>query len=278
MKTPRGKEPHDAKPTRKKPSKAGKAKAAASARPSTPPPPGTCGALTRSGTWCSKQAGWGTDHVGQGKCKLHGGATPVKHGRYSKITRPRIRELLDAFEADPDPLNLAPEVALLRALIIDYVERYDEMTEALLRWSNSFSKDYRAELESHLEAYEEHQREWAQAYHALRDLPLEKQPDPMDYPPPKPPTVIDILAVGGFITRITTITESIRKARETGTFSMATVDRLWEAMSAGLVQAAGEVISDPDQREALLDAVDTNWRTINLGALASARPAAPAEG
>lgn len=37
---------------------------------------GACGAKTRSGGKCKKQAGWGTEHLGAGRCKLHGGATP----------------------------------------------------------------------------------------------------------------------------------------------------------------------------------------------------------
>lgn len=36
----------------------------------------TCGARTRSGGECGRPAGWGTDHVGAGCCKLHGGSTP----------------------------------------------------------------------------------------------------------------------------------------------------------------------------------------------------------
>jgi hypothetical protein len=32
-----------------------------------------CGAKTRSGGSCKRPAGWGTDHVGTGRCKLHGG-------------------------------------------------------------------------------------------------------------------------------------------------------------------------------------------------------------
>jgi hypothetical protein len=36
-----------------------------------------CGAKTRgSGTPCGRPAGWGTDHVGYGRCKLHGGCVP----------------------------------------------------------------------------------------------------------------------------------------------------------------------------------------------------------
>lgn len=41
-----------------------------------------CGANKRdgSGDQCALPAGWGTDHVGEGNCKLHGGAA-VKKGR-----------------------------------------------------------------------------------------------------------------------------------------------------------------------------------------------------
>lgn len=34
-----------------------------------------CGAKTRSGGTCQKQKGWGTDHLGTGRCKLHNGST-----------------------------------------------------------------------------------------------------------------------------------------------------------------------------------------------------------
>ena len=53
-----------------------------------------CGAKTRAGTPCKKIAGQGTDHLGTGKCRLHGGASKgapkgnknaLKHGIYSRI-------------------------------------------------------------------------------------------------------------------------------------------------------------------------------------------------
>lgn len=85
-----------------------------------------CGAKKRQGTGvCTQKAGWGTDHPGSGRCKLHGGAAPVKHGRYSKVLRKRVGELAAQFEADPDPLNLEPELAQARALYADYLERME---------------------------------------------------------------------------------------------------------------------------------------------------------
>lgn len=38
--------------------------------------PSLCGARTRDGSPCDKSAGWGTGHVGHGRCRLHGGSSP----------------------------------------------------------------------------------------------------------------------------------------------------------------------------------------------------------
>ncbi len=55
----------------------------------------TCGARTRAGQPCSRPAGWGTDHVGEGRCRSHGGCTPrgvdsphFKTGIYSRYVDP----------------------------------------------------------------------------------------------------------------------------------------------------------------------------------------------
>ena len=65
-----------------------------------------CEARNRQGKPCRLRAGWGTNHVGHGRCKLHGGKSPgapkgnknaLKHGNYTieAITeRRKIRSLL----------------------------------------------------------------------------------------------------------------------------------------------------------------------------------------
>jgi hypothetical protein len=80
-----------------------------------------CGAKKRGGPGlCTRPAGWGTDHAGVGKCKLHGGASPIKHGRYSKIPRERLRHRLDELAAsDSNPLDLVPDLQLLRAVLLE---------------------------------------------------------------------------------------------------------------------------------------------------------------
>ena len=101
-----------------------------------------CGGAKRQGTGtCTQRAGWGTEHFGEGRCKLHGGNAPIKHGRYSTVTRERVRELIATFESDENPLDILPELAATRALFQDFIERYDEWREALLAWYESYSGD-----------------------------------------------------------------------------------------------------------------------------------------
>lgn len=88
-----------------------------------------CAAKTRSGTLCQRPAGWGTDHVGIGRCKLHGGATPVKTGRYSVVKRQALQEKMQQYYNDPSAGDLRSELALLRALLQDYLDRLDEHTD-----------------------------------------------------------------------------------------------------------------------------------------------------
>ncbi len=102
-----------------------------------------CGAQRSQGGGapCTRPAGWGTTHPGEGSCKLHGGATPIKSGRYSVITRERVRELIAQFEEDENPLDMAPELNACRALYVDFIERYDEFTDAIIAWHASYDGD-----------------------------------------------------------------------------------------------------------------------------------------
>lgn len=88
-----------------------------------------CGAKTRSGGKCGQPAGWGTHHVGEGKCKLHGGSShgrPIITGRYSVSHRQSLAEKVRDFIEDPEPANLMSELALMRALLQDYLDRFPD--------------------------------------------------------------------------------------------------------------------------------------------------------
>lgn len=86
-----------------------------------------CAAKTRKGSPCQRPSGWGTPHPGIGRCKLHGGATPIKHGLYSKYTPESIRTKTTEF-LQADPLDLTSELALLRALLAEFLARYERYT------------------------------------------------------------------------------------------------------------------------------------------------------
>ena len=64
-----------------------------------------CGARKKQGTGiCTRPAGWGTDHVGFGNCKLHGGSTPngSKHAasERDRETKANVSALLEAYGVD----------------------------------------------------------------------------------------------------------------------------------------------------------------------------------
>lgn len=251
----------------------------------------TCGGKKRGGGFCTRPAGWGTDHVGQGRCKLHAGSTPIKHGRYSTVKRPRIRELLDAFDNDPDPLDIAPEIKLLRALILDYIERYDEQTDALLAWHASFNggflqqyqdwgnsfRDWLASWTLFQESFASYRQsvEQAQVHYklgwpeppklpALIDPP--GPPEPGEDPATKPRRVTDILEVGKFIQSIGALVERIEKRQQNGTITLSTLDEVLQKHGVEAAQAAAEVIHDDALRTALLDAIGRRWGAIIMPA------------
>ena len=82
-----------------------------------------CGAKTRSGKTCKSRA------MPNGRCRMHGGPNPgrpIIHGRYSLAHRQGLAEKVQAFLDDPRPGDLSDELALMRALLQDYLGRYPD--------------------------------------------------------------------------------------------------------------------------------------------------------
>lgn len=113
-----------------------------------------CGAKTRAGTPCRRPAGWGTDHVGEGRCKLHGGkstgAPPEKmkgnqnakkHGFFSKYIPQETLEIMGMLD-EKSPADLIWDqimiqyAAIVRAQQIMYVESKDEIIKELRKVKN----------------------------------------------------------------------------------------------------------------------------------------------
>lgn len=72
--------------------------------------PKLCGAKTRAGGKCKRPAGAGTDHVGHGRCKLHGGSSP--NGR-KHAAREQAHELALLLG---DGISIEPHEALLKCV------------------------------------------------------------------------------------------------------------------------------------------------------------------
>src|SRR3990172_7648888 len=88
-----------------------------------------CNARTKqaaSSPYCTRPAGWGTDHPGVGRCKLHGGSSPkyMLTPLMQEWANPEtihsapkaIRDRADKFLEDPVITDLSREIANLRAM------------------------------------------------------------------------------------------------------------------------------------------------------------------
>lgn len=197
-----------------------------------------CGAKKRQGDGaCQRPAGWGTDHVGDGRCKLHGGSTPIRHGRYSQIERPRFKDKIERFEADPDPLNLAPEVALLRAFVEDLIERWDEIygpDGALLAWHESFGKtdDNGQSINTN----------------------------------PKPRQLPDFSAVSAVVDKVGSMVDRIQKQKAEGMIKLSTLQRYINQAGVEVVNALKQIGVDADTSSRLVRAIEERWGSIQLDA------------
>lgn len=128
-----------------------------------------CGAKTREGTPCKQRAGWGTDHVGEGRCKLHGGKSTgapkqnknaEKHGLFTKYLPEETKELAESI-IDINYLDLLWQqitlqyAAIIRSQKIMYVKDKEEMIKELKK-----KKGYDSETVSSTEIEYEFQFAW----------------------------------------------------------------------------------------------------------------------
>lgn len=66
-----------------------------------------CGAKKRQGDGnCARPAGWGTSHVGEGSCKLHGGSTrSVSRSATMRLVERETRELFGRIAPEVKPVD-----------------------------------------------------------------------------------------------------------------------------------------------------------------------------
>lgn len=86
--------------------------------------PMQCGALTRDGDPCKSMP-----VAGSQRCRMHGGTNPgrpIETGRYSVVHRAALAEKVQRFLDDPAPGDLTAELAMMRALFQEYLDRYPD--------------------------------------------------------------------------------------------------------------------------------------------------------
>lgn len=91
-----------------------------------------CAVKFKSGAKCLERV----DHSGD-LCARHAKTPPsTVVGRFSGIKRQSIRERLSSIQKfERDAMDLLPEIELMRAVLVEFVDNYDELVEALLAWN-----------------------------------------------------------------------------------------------------------------------------------------------
>lgn len=118
----------------------------------------------------------------------------MKTGRYSHLEQKRIAGIMSELEKrDKNIMDLTPEVLLLRALLIDFVNRYDDFVEQLEAWYRARSLSQKAG-------------------------------------PPPPSKIPDLADAKDLIEGVSRIVERIHKIEREGSISLDTFRRLVEEM------------------------------------------------
>ena len=172
-----------------------------------------CGARTKSTAQpCKNIAGKGTDHGGQGRCRFHGGATPIKHGMYSKVVRPKVGERIAQLANSSELLDLRQEQAVLKSYFTEYLEKFDSISQAILDWHRSSGPAYQTLL---------HSNDATPIHDAILKLREADHLKPVELPNP------DILFK--FIEKIGKTSERIYKTEDT--ITLTEHDRLTDQMA-----------------------------------------------
>ncbi|HET8777967.1 MAG TPA: hypothetical protein VFN76_09940 [Candidatus Limnocylindria bacterium] len=222
--------------------------------------------------YCGARAGWSTDHPGVGRCRQHdgGGSKRVTHGqsrRYANIRSARLRHLIAEHAADPDPLNIEPELAAARALFQDFVERYETNTAALLAWYASWQSSGRVPLPPEkletlravLSEYEELRQgsvglsDKQEADLAIAREIVDRLGQPVEG---KPATVLDLSDAYRIVGEVTKIVERIEKIRSANAISVPDLNRLMLEM--------GRVVSAHVKDDAVANRIQEQWLAIRV--------------
>lgn len=135
-----------------------------------------CGGRRRdgSGETCRRPAGWGTDHVGTGACKLHGGAT-TNHRKAAQLEQ--ARRDVDRFggSIEVDPATALLQEVYRSAGTVEYLRlrvnelQQDEIVWGVVKESAADGQEYRAAPSVWVQLYAQERKHHAQVCKAALD-------------------------------------------------------------------------------------------------------------
>ena len=90
-------------------------------------PDALCNARGNAG-YCKMPAGFRTDHLGKGRCYLHGGRAgrSITHGLYSKKLNSNIKTEYDKLVTDPQLVDLYAEFSFAKTMMSNFLEKIQE--------------------------------------------------------------------------------------------------------------------------------------------------------
>lgn len=197
---------------------------------------------------CTNKKGMGTPQPGFGPCHLHGGKTAQAIlnarrvlGLYHRIRSPKLKDALARVrDSNVDALDLAPEVDVLRAIVLDFVERRDEFVNGIVAFKRSFdaaiTKAINADRTHDPELYQEACAEIASS---INQRPVE---------------VVDVSQASKIIDQVGRMSERIHKFKTSDTITLDQIKKLLDNMGIALARH----VKDPDT----IKAIQADWNQI----------------
>lgn len=182
------------------------------------------------------------------------------------MKREQLRSLIEQHEADPDPLNIFPELAAARALFQDYIDRYEQWSAALIAWHQSFQvqrpiqpdkaeafleviDNYEEAIAMQSELTERQQKCLALAREFVSAM---REPSGNN----KPHQILDIGDAYRILSEVTKIVARIENVRAANAISRPDLIRVMTEMSR-VVQAH---VNDPE----VLEKIKSGWLAIRV--------------
>lgn len=178
-----------------------------------------CGGRANDGNRCTNPKGAYTDHLGSGFCKFHGGNNKLTI--YNQLKQSGIREALEKVQAsDADPLDLRPEIDLLRGIVIEFHDRYEEFKAGIIAFNHSYTENMKLLLGS------ESPLDWAKARSYLRESALLERPK----------EVIDITFCARLVDSVGKMAERMHKMKMDESLTPEMVKKYKEALVTAVVE------------------------------------------